>query len=162
MRRPATHLALALLCGLGAASYAGAQGTVGQYTPPYQPRTPQFSPYLNMMRPGVNPALNYYGMVRPQQEATRGLQNLNTQLQQLDNTVLNSGMTAGAPTAGSMLTTGHPVVFMNYGSYFPGRGGGAGMVRGRAGGLGGMNGTGGILGPVFGNNTGIGVGIIAR
>ena len=52
-----------------------------------QPRTmprpyPTFSPYLNLGR-GGNPALNYYGLVRPQFETQRGLQQLQTQLDAL-------------------------------------------------------------------------------
>jgi hypothetical protein len=29
---------------------------------------PAFSPYLNMFRSGNGPVMNYFGMVRPQQE----------------------------------------------------------------------------------------------
>ena len=60
-------LAAALWGGLGLAP-ASAQAPLGGYTQPYQPR-PTFSPYLNLNRFGTAPGINYYGMVRPQQQA---------------------------------------------------------------------------------------------
>jgi len=155
----------ALGCGLLAASSATAQvglvqppGSLQPYQQP-QPSRPTLSPYLNMMRPGVNPALNYFGLVQPQLQQIqqgRNLQQLQQQLTQLDSNVLNQGMTTGMPTAGALLTTGHPVAFMNYGTYFPlySRGGGGlgGGLGGRTGGFGNPATLGGgVLGTGLGN-----------
>jgi hypothetical protein len=161
------HL-LALCCVLGLAPAASAQqglGTLGQYSPPPGLSRPILSPYMNMTRPGTNPAINYYGLVRPQIDTNQNLSQLQQQFQQLD-TGINQGMTTGAPQAGSMLTTGHPVVFMNYGTYFPlftrggspyrgGAGGGTGALGGI--GRGGIGLGGGGLG--LGNTGGVGIGL---
>jgi len=85
------------------ASAAQAQSPIGAPPPPY-------SPYLNLVRPGVNPALNYYGLVRPQQDFARSMQSIQGQL-------LNTQQ-AIADQASGDLTTGHPIFFMNYGGYF--------------------------------------------
>jgi hypothetical protein len=96
------------------ASDARAQSPIGAPPPPY-------SPYLNLVRPGVNPAINYYGLVRPQQDFTRSMQSIQGQL-------LNTQQ-AMADQASGDLTTGHATFFMNYGGYFmnvgPGLAGGA-------------------------------------
>jgi hypothetical protein len=82
---------------------------------------PPYSPYLNLVRPGVNPAINYYGLVRPQQDFARSMQVIQGQL-------LNTQQ-AIADQASGDLTTGHPTFFMNSGGYFmnmgPGLAGGA-------------------------------------
>src|SRR5207248_3179987 len=66
-------VALAALLIALAARPASAQ-TIGIYTPPANPfaRSP-ISPFLNLNR-GGNPAINYYGLVRPQLEAERFMQ----------------------------------------------------------------------------------------
>lgn len=160
---------LSVLACSGLASTASAQtfqGQLGQYAPPPGMSRPIVSPYLNMARPGSNAAINYYGLVRPQMDVSRNLSQLQQQFQQMDTTSsLATGTTTSMPMATSMLTTGHPVAFMNYGSYFPlfNRGGGGAGVPARAntGGLGGL-GMGGspFMGP-FGNS-GIGVGLLVR
>jgi hypothetical protein len=102
-----------IVLGLSA-SVARAQSPVGAPPPPY-------SPYLNLLRPGANPAINYYGLVRPQQDFARSMQSIQGQL-------LNTQQ-AIADQASGDLTTGHPTYFMNYGGYFmnmgPGLAGGA-------------------------------------
>ena len=85
------------------ASAADAQSPFGAPQPPY-------SPYLNLVRPGVNPALNYYGLVRPQQDFARSMHSIQGQL-------LNQQQ-AIADQASGDLATGHPTYFMNYGGYF--------------------------------------------
>jgi hypothetical protein len=169
---------LALGCSLQALPAAAqqplqlpGQGRLGQYSQPGGDRA-VVPPILNMNR-GGNPAINYFGIVQPQIDASRNLQQLQQQFQQLDGT---STLTQGAYTAAtapgtSMLTTGHPVAFMNYAAYFPllARGaGGGGMMRGNTGALGGVGlaGTpfGGAPGGIFGGsgNIAIGVGIGGR
>jgi hypothetical protein len=68
------------------------------------------SPYMNLLRPGTNPAVNYYGIVRPEmafQNAISGIQGQLWQTQQALNQQANAGD-----------TTGHPVAFLNHGSFF--------------------------------------------
>ena len=149
MKRWLTLTLATVGCGLLVSPFASAQqGQLGQYTQPQWQSRPTLSPYLNMMRTGASPAINYYGLVRPQMNATQNLQNIQQQLQMLDNTVLNNqqGTTTGAPTAGSYLSTGHPVAFLNYGTYFP-------LNRGRIGG-----GGGGFGGIPIGGGVGLGAG----
>jgi hypothetical protein len=76
-------------------------------------RQPAFSPYLNLLRPGGTPALNYYGLVRPEQQFRQSIQTLQT------------GVAANQQALGAIQTggvglpaTGHPTQFLNYGGYF--------------------------------------------
>ena len=74
-------LGMALAVGLGLV--ATADSATAQVP---QPQTgagtrPAVSPYLNLNRPG-NPAVNLYGLVKPQQDTTRQLQTLQQQQQQ--------------------------------------------------------------------------------
>lgn len=72
---------------------------------------PALSPYLNLLRNG-SPAINYYGLVRPQQDFSNSLQEIQNEIH--------------APPAGptsangstSLPTTGHPSRFFSHGSYF--------------------------------------------
>jgi hypothetical protein len=85
-------------------------------TNPYQ--RPTISPYLNMIRPGTNPALNYYGLVRPQMQAMRSMQVFQQDL----NTVANMVVFPEAQQTGpqtNLPITGHSVSFYNYSTYFP-------------------------------------------
>jgi hypothetical protein len=93
---------------------SGAQvGAQGTYTRPSTgPSTSApLNPYLNLVR-GGNPAVNYYGLVRPQVDAQRSLQQLQQQ-QPGTSTPASYGMSPdGAPNSG------HPVQFMNFSHYF--------------------------------------------
>lgn len=141
--RPAAWAILAV-CGLSGT--AGAQQIGNPYRPQVNP-FPTVSPAVNLR--GPNPVTGYFGIVRPQQDTNRALQNLQadftTQQQQinplLDPQVQNQGMAAGS-------STGHPVTFFNTRQYFSGpnnrfslgtgAGGGAGYFNqgnGRAPGL---------------------------
>src|SRR5437879_2241913 len=53
---------------------------------------PAVSPYLNLQRGGINPGVNYYGLVRPQIDTSRSLQQLQHQF--------SMGTGAGAATGG--------------------------------------------------------------
>jgi hypothetical protein len=73
---------------------------------------PTVSPYLNLLR-GGNVAVNYYDLVRPQQQLTTAMQNLQHQV--------NATSYTAAETQNALLETGHPVLFMNYSHFYGGR-----------------------------------------
>jgi hypothetical protein len=80
-------------------------------TQPYSP--PVVSPYLNLLNRG-NPAINYYGIVRPEVQDQQQLQRLQFGLART-----NAVIEAAATTTPSLLpTTGHTVGFMTQASYF--------------------------------------------
>jgi polysaccharide export outer membrane protein len=107
-------LAVAALLVALAARPASAQA-LGQYTPPYNPYgRPPLSPYLNLSRGGI-PAVNYYGLVRPQLQTERFIQ---------QQEILASQAPPAVPQA-AVYTTGHPTRFMRYSQYFLSTGGGA-------------------------------------
>jgi hypothetical protein len=89
--------------------------------PPLNPYAgPSFSPYLNLLR-GGNPALNYYGLVRPQQDYNALLQS-----QALAATAASSPL----PATGLLEPiTGHPSQFMNFSHYYGGRVAGPATLR---------------------------------
>ncbi|QDU24156.1 hypothetical protein [Urbifossiella limnaea] len=99
---------------------------------------PSFSPYLNLLRSG-SPALNYYGLVRPDQQFRQSITNLQGSVAANQQAIggLQSEVEVGAPV------TGHPTQFLNYGGYFlnsgPGSVGGGGPANfqpgGQAGGV---------------------------
>ena len=91
---------------------AGAGSAFAQPTTPGAPR-PTYSPYLNLARPGGTPALNYYGLVRPEQQFRQSIQNLQGAVATNQQAIgdLQTGVD-GTPA------TGHPTQFLNYGGYF--------------------------------------------
>jgi hypothetical protein len=94
-------------------------------------RPPAFSPYLNLLRGGSSPAVNYYGIVRPQLDFRESIQNLSNQVDLNQQSIGNL-----AATGNALPTTGHPTQFMNLGGYFMSNSGG-GMSAPRAGTIGG-------------------------
>jgi hypothetical protein len=81
---------------------------------------PTVSPYLNLLRRDNNnrsfSALNYYTLVRPEQEFRA---RLDAQARGLDS--LRGDVDANTQSIGQELrSTGHSSYFMNYGSYYPG------------------------------------------
>lgn len=93
----------------------GAVGGVKAQPPAPRPlgpvANPPVSPYINLLRPGSSPAINYYGLVRPQvdfQQSMLALQSQVLDVQQGQNSLRN----------GDPGTTGHSVYFLNYGGYF--------------------------------------------
>ena len=72
---------------------------------------PALSPYLNLLRSG-SPAVNYYGLVRPQQEFGNSIQEIQNEM--------HAPLTAQtSPNSGTNLPiTGHPSRFFSHGSYF--------------------------------------------
>ncbi len=106
----------AVLLALWLSVYADRAQAQFQYvrpqTNPYN--TPILSPYLNLNRGGL-PAINYFGLVRPQVETQQSLQTLGQQQQILQQQLLST-TEMGRPTEGA---SGHPTYFMNYSHYFP-------------------------------------------
>jgi len=77
---------------------------------------PVFSPYLNLGRSGSNPAVDYYGIVRPQVEFASSLQQL--QSQELFNyATLSAGQTGNQQ---GPLPTGIRAQYMNYSHFYGG------------------------------------------
>lgn len=76
---------------------------------------PTFSPYLNLARRDSSPAINYYGIVRPQVATRNNLQSLQQQIamegQQL-------GGAGGGVVNSDLPITGQPAFFLNTGGYF--------------------------------------------
>lgn len=121
-----TIAAMAMALALGAPASA-------QYRPsypggPYPGSTPTVSPYLNILGRG-NPAINYYGITRPQIE--------------FRNALYGGGQSYGGPAEGEDLLdpslrrgTGHPVVFNSLSHFYnsnPALGAAAGYARPAAG-----------------------------
>jgi hypothetical protein len=85
---------------------------------------PKFSPYLNLLRTDVDPALNYYGLVRPQMDFYSSIQ----QLGQQQSALATQQQDLLGPTA--LPATGHTTGFLNHNRYFMTRSGvAAGAAR---------------------------------
>jgi hypothetical protein len=115
---------VATICGLFmlGACVAHAQG------PYVRPQTgpvarPALSPYLNLLH-GGNPAINYYGLVRPQQEFGSAIQEIQNEMS------APHPMLTGANGATNLPITGHPSRFFSYqGHFFTHLGSGNGGTR---------------------------------
>ena len=102
------------ICGLALVLFGNASATAqviqnNLYRNPYGAR-PAFSPYLNLLRPGTSTTLNYYGLVRPQQEFRGGIGTLQTELQGVGTALNRLSYQDAAPTQ----ETGHPVGFLTH------------------------------------------------
>ena len=78
---------------------------------------PAVSPYLNLVRPGSPPGLNYYDLVKPQLEFRRDILDLRQQV--TSNQTVLTDLTAGG-TGSIIPTTGHTTRFMDTGGFYPG------------------------------------------
>jgi hypothetical protein len=131
-----------------------------------RPNSPTISPYINLLRnqnSGIG--MNYFGLVRPQQQFAlqnqqlgQGLQSLQMQASNLQMQGSNVQMNAGGYGYSQLGMTGHPVIFNSFGNgQFSGGytgfsgggigGGGAGLAGGAGfggGQLGGQSNFGGI------------------
>jgi hypothetical protein len=79
---------------------------------------PPISPYLNLLRPDSSFANNYYNLVRPQIDYGNSIYGLQQQVNGL-NSLVATGIQGGAGLG--PVTTGHPVQFMNFSNFYPGR-----------------------------------------
>jgi hypothetical protein len=105
-----------VFAGLVAAAWGGPVAA----QPPGPPASrPAYSPYLNLLRAGNSPAVNYYGLVRPEVTARQSLQAVQSAVSVNQRTLLE--------LAGSDLgQTGVPAQFLNHGGYFLNHLGGGG------------------------------------
>ncbi|MBI3411552.1 MAG: hypothetical protein HY040_24755 [Planctomycetes bacterium] len=89
---------------------------------------PAFSPYLNLLRPGSSTAVNYYGLVRPQQDFRAAANTLQSEIQGVD-TAINrlSYQDYG------IRETGHAAGFMTQGPNFMSLQGGGSSAGQRSG-----------------------------
>jgi hypothetical protein len=112
---------------LAVADEASAQprGTRANYTPP-----PAVSPYLNLVRRGTSPAINYYGIVRPELEFRNNIGILRNQVQENRQSI--SDLRSDLTTVNELPATGHAVYFLNGGHPYFGQAGQSGAV-GRSG-----------------------------
>jgi hypothetical protein len=112
--------AVAALLG-GPAPVALAQA--GYALPPTGPFSrPVTSPYLNLNRAGASPAINYYNLVRPEFREINTAQSLQLQVNQI-----RQQPTFQAEGRPELPATGYPVRFLDYGAYFAGAPGQAGV-----------------------------------
>jgi hypothetical protein len=87
-------------------------------------QTPGFSPYLNLLRGGNSPAINYYGIVRPEITFGNSLYQLGVQqnlLQGQQTDLSNQQSALAAYTA--LPATGHTTGFMTQSKFFMTNGG---------------------------------------
>jgi hypothetical protein len=91
--------------------FGGGYGGYGGYN------RPAVSPYLNLNR-GGDPAINYYGLVRPQLQYNRALQNVGNDINFLESNL------AAAQAQQQPAQTGHGASFMTQYQYFMNNGGG--------------------------------------
>jgi hypothetical protein len=144
-----TSLTAMALWGTIGLNFAAAQfGSLGQAPP--RPR-PTVSPFINQGTGGIN---SYYGIVKPQVDANRSINELMLGVNRLnpDGTLKNAA-DQGTSNALGGLQTGHSAGFFNYGHYYPGGPPGGGTSSGAAGF--GSTGLGGYT-PGIGGTTGIG------
>jgi hypothetical protein len=108
------------------------QPAPAQYNPGYAPYSqPRVSPYINLLRSGTSPGINYYGIVRPEIDFRSGIQQLGVQTRTNEQAINNLQTNTGLPT------TGHTAGFQTHLSYFQNIGA-PGQTSGFAPGLGGQ------------------------
>jgi hypothetical protein len=112
------HCSAGLLAAITLATSVHAQQPqIGSYNPPVVNPRPVISPYLNLNRTGVNPAINYFGIVRPQMENHQAIQQLQQQYQATQGMIQTQ---TGALANEEMAPTGRAVGgYFNYSHYFP-------------------------------------------
>jgi hypothetical protein len=110
---------LAVLVLWAMPALAHGQSRIGSYQRPQVNPHPTVSPYLNLGRGGngVGTAIDYYGIVRPQQDLRNNVVNLQQQIQGLQQT---QPVLPVAESDANLPITGRGIGgFMNYGHYFP-------------------------------------------
>ncbi len=76
-------------------------------------RAPSFSPYLNLVNRGNNPAINYFGIIRPGQQLQQQTRLLQQQLNQT-----NQNLSSGLGGINNTLITGRGATFGYYSHYY--------------------------------------------
>jgi hypothetical protein len=117
---------LAIAAWLATTAVASAQGPPQPILTP----NPTFSPYLNLLRSGSSPAINYFGIVRPEQRFLQSQIALSSQIRQT-NQAINDASQAVKGEDPNKPPTGHAATFNNTMGYFGGggRGGSANLQR---------------------------------
>ncbi|QJW99695.1 hypothetical protein [Frigoriglobus tundricola] len=95
------------------------------------PRPAQFGNYLNLTRQGASPAVNYYGIVRPQAQFGDSIQQLQRQV------AIGPFSSFGDTTAEQPSITGHAFGFQNQSLYYQNQYYAGNFGLGRTGGSGG-------------------------
>src|SRR5207249_283467 len=90
---------------------AQAQGPAYQVNPG---RKPVVSPYINLLRSGTDPGINYYGIVRPEIAFRNSIQQVQEQQQQL----VDANQQQTLATYMTLPTTGHVSGFQTQAKYF--------------------------------------------
>jgi hypothetical protein len=98
-----------LLAVLAGSALAQPPGIGTGASPPIS--RPPVSPYLNLLRSGNSPGVNYYGLVRPQLEFRQSIQNLQQQS-------INTQSEISGLIDTTFPATGHRTTFLNTGGYF--------------------------------------------
>jgi hypothetical protein len=125
MKRFGLTVLAAGVCGLlGGETAAWAQGPLqpGISTPLYRPG---ISPYINLLRNtntfnnnfGVQNAINYYGLVRPEIGFSSAIGGLGAQVD-INQALLASGGYGPYGPGSGLIVTGHGAYFLNNGGYF--------------------------------------------
>ncbi len=108
----------AMGAALAVSACASAQMPIGSYTAPTVNPRPTVSPYLNLNRNGGTPAINYFGIVRPQIENQQAIQNLQHQVQ--TNQAMIQAQSQQQSATEEMAPTGRALGgYLNYSHFFP-------------------------------------------
>lgn len=110
-----------LLTVAGGSAHAQGGGYVRPYSNPFG--TPVFSPYLNLLQRGTNPAINYYGIVRPEIQTNNALRTLQGDVN------ANATALSADQAQANQIATGHSVQFLNTTHYFMNTTGAGGTAR---------------------------------
>jgi hypothetical protein len=86
-------------------------GTAAAQPPGPPPSRPAYSPYLNLLRTGNSPAINYYGLVRPEVAARQSLQAVQSAVSVNQRTIQEL-------FGNDLGQTGVPAQYLNHGGYF--------------------------------------------
>jgi hypothetical protein len=117
---------LMLVIGAGLAGLAPrcaeAQSTSSfdkQVLPGSQINNPTVSPYLLLAEPGIDPALGYQTLVRPENQVRKTLANQGEAIGNLQREVGQSQSASTRRDSVPVRKTGHPTAFLTTGTYFP-------------------------------------------
>src|SRR5947208_7910599 len=104
------------LCAVCSSAPAQAQAPLYGVNPG---RKPVVSPYINLLRSGTDPGINYYGIVRPEIAFRNSIQQVQEQQQQL----VDANQQQTLATYMTLPTTGHVSGFQTQAKYFQTKGG---------------------------------------